>query len=171
VLVNNAGIYPPDGTLSTDETTFDRVFAVNVKAPFFLTAALIPAMIEAGDGRVINLGSWIAHLGIPGRCRVRIDQGDDGDAHADLGGRVWRRRDPGECHLSRRRARQPHDLAAAAEAAMAQTPAGQPGHPADIAATAVPRPMIIGTQPRVLGLVVPPPRVPEPRADPTRSYR
>ena len=66
VLVNNAGIYPPDGTLTTDETTFDCVFAVNVKATFLLTAALIPAMIEADDGRVINLGSWIAHLGIPG---------------------------------------------------------------------------------------------------------
>lgn len=38
VLVNNAGIYPPDGTLATEEDTFDRVFAVNVKAPFFCCA-------------------------------------------------------------------------------------------------------------------------------------
>src|SRR5258708_3932679 len=65
VLVNNAGIYPPDGTLATHEHTFDRVFAVNVKAPFFLTAAVIPGMVEAGGGVVINLGSWIARLGIP----------------------------------------------------------------------------------------------------------
>jgi len=65
VLVNNAGIYPPDGTLATHEDTFDRVFAVNVKAPFFLTAAVIPAMVEAGGGVIINLGSWIARLGIP----------------------------------------------------------------------------------------------------------
>ena len=65
VLVNNAGIYPPDGTLATREDTFDRVFAVNVKAPFFLTAAVVPAMIEAGGGVIINLGSWIARLGIP----------------------------------------------------------------------------------------------------------
>ena len=48
-----------------DEATFDRVYAVNVKAPFFLTAAIAPAMVEAGDGVIINLGSWIARLGIP----------------------------------------------------------------------------------------------------------
>jgi NAD(P)-dependent dehydrogenase (short-subunit alcohol dehydrogenase family) len=38
---------------------------VNVKAPFFLTAAIAPAMAEAGSGAIINLGSWIARLGIP----------------------------------------------------------------------------------------------------------
>jgi NAD(P)-dependent dehydrogenase (short-subunit alcohol dehydrogenase family) len=36
-----------------------------VKAPFFLTAALVPAMAETGGGAVINLGSWGARLGIP----------------------------------------------------------------------------------------------------------
>ena len=38
---------------------------MNVKAPFFLTAAIAPAMVEAGGGAIINLGSWIARLGIP----------------------------------------------------------------------------------------------------------
>ncbi|MFE3943100.1 SDR family NAD(P)-dependent oxidoreductase [Streptomyces sp. NPDC059118] len=65
VLVNNAGIYPGDTTADTDEKTFDEVYAVNVKAPFFLTAAVAPAMVEAGGGAVINLGSWIARLGVP----------------------------------------------------------------------------------------------------------
>lgn len=65
ILVNNAGIYPSPATPATDEETFDRIYAVNVKAPFFLTAAVVPAMIEAGGGAVINLGSWIARLGIP----------------------------------------------------------------------------------------------------------
>jgi len=62
ILVNNAGIYPGDSTAATDEDTFDRVYAVNVKAPFFLTAAIAPAMAEAGSGAIINLGSWIARL-------------------------------------------------------------------------------------------------------------
>ncbi len=66
VLVNNAGVYPPGGTLAIDGDTFDRIMAVNVKAPYFLTAALVPAMIEAGHGVVVNLGSWGARLGIPG---------------------------------------------------------------------------------------------------------
>jgi NAD(P)-dependent dehydrogenase (short-subunit alcohol dehydrogenase family) len=65
VLVNNAGIYPGAGTVATDEASFDEVYAVNVKAPFFLTAAIAPAMAERGDGAIINLGSWIARLGIP----------------------------------------------------------------------------------------------------------
>lgn len=65
ILVNNAGIYPPGTTTTTDEQTFDRVYAVNVKAPFFLTAAVAPAMVRAGGGAVINLGSWISRLGIP----------------------------------------------------------------------------------------------------------
>ncbi|MDW6063158.1 glucose 1-dehydrogenase [Streptomyces sp. FXJ1.4098] len=65
VLVNNAGIYPGDPTAATDEKTFDRVYAVNVKAPFFLTAAVAPAMAESGGGAIINLGSWIARLGVP----------------------------------------------------------------------------------------------------------
>jgi NAD(P)-dependent dehydrogenase (short-subunit alcohol dehydrogenase family) len=65
VLVNSAGIYPGMTTAATDEATFDEVYAVNVKAPFFLTAAVAPAMAERGSGAIINLGSWIARLGIP----------------------------------------------------------------------------------------------------------
>ena len=65
ILVNNAGIYPGGSPAATDEKTFDRVYAVNVKAPFFLTAAIAPAMAAAGGGAIINLGSWIARLGIP----------------------------------------------------------------------------------------------------------
>ncbi|WP_409467429.1 SDR family NAD(P)-dependent oxidoreductase [Streptomyces sp. HC307] len=65
ILVNNAGIYPAAATTTTDEETFDQVYAVNVKAPFFLTAAVAPAMTEAGGGVIINLGSWIARLGVP----------------------------------------------------------------------------------------------------------
>lgn len=65
VLVNSAGIFPGPSTAATDEATFDEVYAVNVKAPFFLTAAIAPAMADRGAGAIINLGSWIARLGIP----------------------------------------------------------------------------------------------------------
>jgi NAD(P)-dependent dehydrogenase (short-subunit alcohol dehydrogenase family) len=65
ILVNNAGIYPRTSTPTTDEPTFDEVYGVNVKAPYFLTAAIAPAMVAAGHGVIINLGSWIARLGIP----------------------------------------------------------------------------------------------------------
>ncbi|MET3961844.1 NAD(P)-dependent dehydrogenase (short-subunit alcohol dehydrogenase family) [Marmoricola sp. OAE513] len=65
ILVNNAGIYPAGTTLTTDASTFDQIFAVNVKAPYFLTAALVPSMVERGSGAVVNLGSWITRLGVP----------------------------------------------------------------------------------------------------------
>jgi NAD(P)-dependent dehydrogenase (short-subunit alcohol dehydrogenase family) len=65
VLVNNAGIFPRTTTATTDEATFDAVYGVNVKAPYFLTGAIAPVMVAAGGGAIINLGSWIARLGIP----------------------------------------------------------------------------------------------------------
>src|SRR3982074_2832617 len=65
VLVNNAGIFPGRSTAATDEAAFDEVYAVNVKAPYFLTAAIAPSMVERGSGAIITLGSWVARLGIP----------------------------------------------------------------------------------------------------------
>jgi NAD(P)-dependent dehydrogenase (short-subunit alcohol dehydrogenase family) len=65
VVVNNAGVFPGSTTAATTEETFDQVYAVNVKAPFFLTAAIAPDMAERGSGAIINLGSWIARLAVP----------------------------------------------------------------------------------------------------------
>jgi NAD(P)-dependent dehydrogenase (short-subunit alcohol dehydrogenase family) len=66
VLVNNAGIFPPSpSSATTDEDTFDRVYAVNVKAPFFLTQAVAPGMVAHGTGVIVNLGSWVARLSVP----------------------------------------------------------------------------------------------------------
>lgn len=75
VLVNNAAVYPPGGTLAIDGDTFDRIYKVNVKAPYFLTAALVPRMVEAGGGVVINLGSWGARLGLPGGTAYAATKG------------------------------------------------------------------------------------------------
>ena len=57
-------LFPLSTTLTLDEETFDRVVGVNVRAPFFLTQAVVPGMIEAGGGVIVNLGSWVARLGI-----------------------------------------------------------------------------------------------------------
>ena len=137
VLVNNAGIYPPEGTLATREDTFDRVFAVNVKAPFFLTAAVIPGMVEAGGGVIINLGSWIARLAIPAGAVYGATKGAletlTRTWAAEFGAQGIRVNalSPGVVHDD------PSDVAAEARAAMVTTPAGKPGAPADIASAAV----------------------------------
>src|SRR5580692_8104870 len=129
VLVNNAGIYPPDGTLATQEDTFDRVFAVNVKAPFFLTAAVIPGMVEAGGGVIINLGSWIARLAVPAGTVYGATKGaletltrTWAAEFGALGIRV-NALSPGVVYEDA------SDVPAQAAAAMATTPAGKPGAP------------------------------------------
>ncbi|SCL13565.1 NAD(P)-dependent dehydrogenase, short-chain alcohol dehydrogenase family [Micromonospora rhizosphaerae] len=66
VLVNNAGIYPFGPTEQTTEQDFDSVFALNVKAPYFLVAELAPEMAKRGRGAIINVTTMVAEFGDPG---------------------------------------------------------------------------------------------------------
>ena len=66
IVINNAGIYPFGPTQEMTEDQFDRVFAVNVKAPYFLVAELAPLMAERGKGAIVNLSTMVADYGAPG---------------------------------------------------------------------------------------------------------
>ena len=66
ILVNNAGIFPFGPTASLDEASVDAVFAINVKVPWFLVAALAPAMAERGSGAIINVTTMVAEFGADG---------------------------------------------------------------------------------------------------------
>jgi NAD(P)-dependent dehydrogenase (short-subunit alcohol dehydrogenase family) len=66
ILVNNAGVFPFGPTASIDEATVDAVYAVNVKAPWFLVAALAPAMAERGSGAIVNVTTMVADFGAEG---------------------------------------------------------------------------------------------------------
>lgn len=58
ILVNNAAINPTYGPLSkTDETVFDKVMNVNVKACFLLANMCYPIMKQRGGGSIINIAS------------------------------------------------------------------------------------------------------------------
>lgn len=60
VLVNNAGIgssADPRPLVEFDDDFWDLTFAVNVTAPYLLTKLVLPAMSEAGWGRIINIAS------------------------------------------------------------------------------------------------------------------
>ena len=66
ILVNNAGVFPVGATHELSEATFDETFAVNVKAPFLLTAAIAPKMVARGGGTIINVTTMAAEFGMPG---------------------------------------------------------------------------------------------------------
>lgn len=66
ILINNAGIYPFGPTHEMTEEQFDRVFSVNVKAPYFLVAELAPLMVKRGKGAIVNLSTMVADYGAPG---------------------------------------------------------------------------------------------------------
>jgi dehydrogenase/reductase SDR family member 12 len=55
VLVNNAGVLPPERTLSVDGV--ELTFATNVLGPFLLTSLLEPLLEQGEPGRVINVSS------------------------------------------------------------------------------------------------------------------
>ena len=58
---------PPRGpTADTDEAAFDGLFQINVKAPFFLVAALAPKIAARGGGSIINVSTMVASYGQPG---------------------------------------------------------------------------------------------------------
>ena len=66
VLVNCAGVAALGPTADTDEAAFDGLFQINVKAPFFLVAALAPKIAARGGGSIINVSTMVASYGQPG---------------------------------------------------------------------------------------------------------
>lgn len=61
VVVNNAGIYPAGGLLQIDTLEFDRIFSINVRAPYAVTKAFAKQMISAGKkGSIIMISSGAA---------------------------------------------------------------------------------------------------------------
>ncbi len=65
ILVNNAGISGPVPFLEIDEALWDRMYAINMKGPYFCTQAIIPDMLAAGWGRIVNVTSSSTQIGSP----------------------------------------------------------------------------------------------------------
>jgi len=64
VLVNNAGVELSAPLQGTTAAELQRVLAINTVAPYLLCRALVPAMAQAGGGRVVNIGSIASLKGI-----------------------------------------------------------------------------------------------------------
>nr|BAW82005.1 oxygenase [Streptomyces lavendulae] len=73
ILVNNAGVM---GGVSADEVTpeqFDRIFAVNAKAPFFLIQRALRNMPDGG--RIINISSGLTRFANPDEIAYAMSKG------------------------------------------------------------------------------------------------
>ncbi len=66
VLINNAGLalFAPTGEFEV--SAFDKMFASNVRAPFFLVAVIAPAMAARGRGSIVSVSSMAGGVGLVG---------------------------------------------------------------------------------------------------------
>jgi 2-hydroxycyclohexanecarboxyl-CoA dehydrogenase len=63
ILVNNAGISGNVPFLEVTEQYWDRMFAINLKGAFFCTQAIVPDMLAAKWGRIVNVTSSSTQIG------------------------------------------------------------------------------------------------------------
>ncbi|MFG2497115.1 SDR family NAD(P)-dependent oxidoreductase [Streptomyces sp. NPDC048441] len=66
ILVNNAGAFPTSLTVEQSAAGYEQVFDTNVRGPYFLVAALVPHMLEKGEGAIVNVTSLAAFKAFPG---------------------------------------------------------------------------------------------------------
>lgn len=66
ILVNNAGMSPlAESSVRTSEALFDKIVAVNFKAPFRLSALVGTRMVAQGGGSIVNISSVGAEFPSP----------------------------------------------------------------------------------------------------------
>ncbi len=75
VLFNNAGIAGVGTLHETSVELWDRVMAVNVRGVFLVARAVLPHMIAAGRGSIINMSSCIAEIGLANRASYAASKG------------------------------------------------------------------------------------------------
>ena len=75
VLVNNAGVGVRKPSTELDGPTIDQIHRVNVRALLLLSTGLIPAMVAAGGGSIVNVSSVSGVVGTPQRAAYAASKG------------------------------------------------------------------------------------------------
>jgi NAD(P)-dependent dehydrogenase (short-subunit alcohol dehydrogenase family) len=75
VLCNNAGIGSTQTIVDTPEEVWDRVFEVNVRGTYLCCKYVIPHMIEAGGGVIVNIASVAGLIGLKNRAAYCASKG------------------------------------------------------------------------------------------------
>ena len=146
VLFNNAGIAGVGRLHETSVELWDRVMAVNVRGVFLVARAVLPHMIAAGRGSIVNMSSCIAEIGLANRASYAASKGAvlsltrqmqaDYAAHGIRVNALL----PGTIHtpfVDRYLAESYEDPAAGLEVLKKRQLTGQLGRPEDVAAAAL----------------------------------
>ena len=68
ILVNNAGIERRGGVLDCTDDDWDDMLNVDLKGIFLVSRAVLPAMLEHGEGAIVNVASVLSYDVIPERA-------------------------------------------------------------------------------------------------------
>jgi NAD(P)-dependent dehydrogenase (short-subunit alcohol dehydrogenase family) len=88
VYINNAGVMPLSSLLGEDDSTIDRIFAINTRAVIHGTREAARRMLPRGSGHIVNVASTAGKAGIAGSAtycasKAAVVQYTEG-AHAEL---------------------------------------------------------------------------------------
>jgi NAD(P)-dependent dehydrogenase (short-subunit alcohol dehydrogenase family) len=75
VLVNNAGTLSVSTVETISEEEWDRVMDTNLKGPFLMSRAVLPAMRRAGGGAIVNVGSVLGLVAMKNRAAYSASKG------------------------------------------------------------------------------------------------
>ena len=68
IVVNSAGVFGVESCATETVKAFDAQIAVNLRGPFLVTRALLPALLERESGLIINIGSVAGRKAFPGNA-------------------------------------------------------------------------------------------------------
>ena len=68
LLVNNAGVFHESAVVEQELDDWERVLRINLTAPMLLCRLILPLMIAAGGGRIVNIASSSAVQGYAGQA-------------------------------------------------------------------------------------------------------
>ncbi|MGB7435572.1 MAG: SDR family NAD(P)-dependent oxidoreductase [Candidatus Acidiferrum sp.] len=75
VLVNNAGALSVSTVETISEQDWDRVIDTNLKGPFLMSRAVLPAFRRAGGGSIVNVASVLGLIGMKDRAAYCASKG------------------------------------------------------------------------------------------------
>lgn len=73
ILVNNAGVAPDSPVATATEQTYDEVFTLNAKIPFFVSQKALPRLRDGG--RIINISSAVTRIAFPQKAAYAMTKG------------------------------------------------------------------------------------------------